>query len=126
VSIVEAGSPMRDYPDREIAGSLDSFGGWLAWLHDDDGTAAAALRWKIEIGDPIPDELVELRDLLVSFGKPPIDEAIDRVNGLERAFAEVQELMRGLSGNATQVERIRQIVRDCVKYSGAFQRARGQ
>lgn len=112
----------RRFPDEEIQSSLESFGSWQGWLGQsfDPDYALLALVWMADQGDELPEELVKLRDALASFGLPPIDEAVDRVNGLEKAFRDVQGLMKGLSGNTTQVQRIEEIVESCVRFSGAF------
>ena len=84
-------SAERDYPDIEIKDALQSFGSWLTWIGNGKGTIAA-LRWKAAQGDDLPEELEELRDAIASFGAPPIDEVIERVLGLEKAFRDVGEL----------------------------------
>ena len=116
-----APDPTRDFPELEMQSSLDSFGGWLGWLGQ--GTepcpATAALQWKAGQGDELPDELLILRNAFAQFGYAPIEEAVARVQGLEKAFAEIDKLtgegVYGVNG-----DRIREIVRMCVKFSGAF------
>ena len=115
--------PMRDFPELEMQSSLDSFGGWLGWLGQ--GTepcpAIAALQWKASQGDELPDELLLLRNAFAQFGYAPIEEAVSRVQGLEIAFDQISELMKGgLSNNAKNAQKVRDIVDSCVKFSGGF------
>ena len=111
----------RQFPDMEIKSSLEGDGGWLSWIGA-GMEAIPALRWKSAQGDDLPEELIELCNVLVSFGLPPHEEAVSRVQGLEKAFAEIAEHIEhgGISGNTSHVLRIKEIVRSCVKYSGAF------
>ena len=112
----------RSFPDLEIEGSLDSFGGWLNWIGNgtEPNYAITAMRWMVGQGDDLPEDLVELRDVLVSFGLPPHEEAVARVRGLEEAFGEIADILKGVSGNTGEFQRLREIVDSCVKYSGAF------
>lgn len=118
----------RGFPDMEIETSISSFGGWLEWLGNGSGHGVAALRWKASQGDEIPDDLVELRDALEQFGIRPMEAtargAIQRVRGLERAFAEIKEIMRGgLSNDPGNAQKVRDIVETCVKFSGDYREA---
>lgn len=117
----------RLFPDLEIESSIGSFGGWLGWLGNgtEPNYATAALRWMSDQGDELPKELEELRDVLATFALPAgtsIVEAIRRVQGLERAFAEIAEHIDhgGIGGNTSHVAAIKSIVESCVKYSGCF------
>ena len=111
----------RTFPDMEIESSLEGDGGWLSWIGNGI-EALPALRWKSAQGDEIPEDLVELRDVLVSFRLPPHDAAIQRVLGLEKAFREISEdLLPHLGyGNTAHCQRLEHIVKSCVKYSGHF------
>lgn len=116
-----APDPMRDFPEIEMKSALDSFGGWLGWLGQ--GTepcpAIAALQWKGSQGDELPDELLVLRNAFAQFGYAPIEEAVARVQGLERAIAEIKEILDEPGGKA-EIVRISDIVDSCVKFSGGF------
>ena len=122
-----APDPMRDFPELEMRSSLDSFGGWLGWLGQ--GTepcpAIAALQWKASQGDELPDDILLLRDAFAQFGYAPIEEADARVRGLEKAFAEISEHLKGPGtvDTATRewhIDQVRGIVDSCVKFSGGF------
>ena len=112
-------NPTWGYPDLEIEGSLESFGGWFGWLAD-PAMALEALRWKASRGDELPEQLVPLRDALAQFGHAPIEEAVPRVQRLEKAMAEIAGLQGGIGGNTRDAERIRRIVDLCVLSSGGF------
>ena len=109
----------RSYPDMEIKRCMkqcDAGDGWWAWISEDERFAIAALRWKADQGDQLPEELEELRDAIAQFGLAPVEQAVARVIGLEAAFAEIAGLMGGGGG----VARIQEIVRTCVRFSGEF------
>ena len=117
-----ARDPTRDFADEEIESCLSSYGGWMGWFGEFPGCATRALAWKASQGDESPKELDPLRDAIAQFGHAPIEEAVTRVQGLERAFAEIDELMEQPGGDARpeHLDQIREIVRMCVKFSGDF------
>lgn len=110
--------PTRDFPDREIEFSLQNWGGWFGWMGEQPEEAIRAIAWMASQGDELPDELKSPRDAIASFGHAPVEEAVQRVQGLEKAFAEIEEIMDAPGGVAS--ERIRTIVEMCVKFSGGF------
>ena len=110
-------NPARDFPDQEIEFSLGNWGGWFGWFGERPDEAIRALEWKASQGDELPDDLLLLRHAFAQFGYAPIEEAVARVRGLEKAFAEISELRWG---NTRDGERIREIIASCVKYSGGF------
>ena len=122
--------PTRDYPDSEIEFSLGNWGGWFGWFGERPDEAIKALQWKASQGDELPDDLLLLRDAFAQFGYAPIEEAVARVQGLEKAIHEIEMFVDvGLSGeealgvgsHAThQLVGIQEIVRRCIKSSGAF------
>lgn len=118
--------PTRDFPDQEIEFSLENWGGWFGWFGERPDEAIRALQWKASQGDELPEDLVPLRDAIAQFGHAPIEEAVARVQGLEKAFREVADLA-GVFGDDGDVEipigcarQIREIVESCVEYSGYF------
>jgi hypothetical protein len=123
------GDPARDFADTEIESCLTTYGDWCGWLGDFQDTARRALEWKASQGDELPDELLELRDAIAQFGHAPIEEAVARVQGLEKAVREIERFVDvGLRGDpadpakhaAYQLASIREIVRMCVKFEGSF------
>ena len=113
--------PTRDYPDQEIEFSLGNWGGWFGWFGERPDEAIKALQWKASQGDELPDDLLLLRDAFAQFGYAPIEEAVRRVRGLEIAFDQISELMKGgLSNDAKNAQKVRDIVDSCVKFSGDF------
>ncbi len=112
--------PTRDFPDQEIEFSLQNWGGWFGWFGERPDEAIRALNWKASQCDELPEELEPLRDALMQFGHAPIEEAVQRVQGLEKAFAEISEIMdeTGFKGEDVLMPRIREIVRSCVRFSG--------
>ncbi len=120
--------PTREYPTLELDSAVHQCGGWLGWLGQghEPSFALAALRWKANQGDELPEELEELRDAIAQFGHPPIEEAVARVQGLEKAFADIARLLPtahlSLSSGPSLAARteVSTIVESCVKFSGCF------
>lgn len=111
--------PTRDYPDSEIESSLASFGDWFGWLASPE-LALEALRWKAARGDELPEQLEPLLEVLAQFGRPTIENAVARIQHLEKVFAEIARLRGGIHGNTAAAKRIRAIVGNCVRSSGHF------
>ncbi len=119
--MTETPNPARDYPDKEIEHCLSSYGGWYGWLGEFAGEAVRAIAWKASQGDELPEDLHRIRDAIAQFGYAPIEEAVARVQGLEKACREVSELLdRGSGCSPDDVESAREIVDSCVKFSGGF------
>ncbi len=112
--------PTRAYPDMEIRRCMKQVKGWSGWLKSDEAYALAALAWKASQGDGLPEELEGLRDVLAEFSYLPIPEAVARVQGLEKAFAEIAEILSYGEPKHSDNDQIRGIVESCVKFSGGF------
>ena len=117
--------PTRDFPEKEIEWPLQKLGGWFGWFGEEPHKAIRALQWKASQGDDLPDDLLLLRNAFAQFGFAPIEEAVSRVQCLEKAFAEISAIMAdGPSIDSLPIDaalvQIRTIVESCVKFSGSF------
>lgn len=110
-------NPTRDFPDGEIEFCLENWGSWFGWIGEQPEEVIRALQWKASQSDELPEELLLLRNAFAQFGYAPIEEAVARVQGLEKAFAEIEFLKHAIT-HGEDGDKIREIVDMCVKFSG--------